>query len=219
MFSLTPSLSFRPRPNRSGVSRSILTVLLTGAIVLTAFARPKGGIGGPKPEGSAVQKGDTWTVTGGGADIWGPSDQFHFVNNTVSGNCSLTAKIESLGDSTSHDYAKAALMIRADESVGALHASVSVARCGAIEFIRRSTVGGNATSDKITNVVLPVWVRITRKGNDFTASYSTDGKEWTNLGRQMTVPMKASALAGMAVTSHADGTPCTAVFSGYSMKR
>jgi regulation of enolase protein 1 (concanavalin A-like superfamily) len=196
-----------------------VAVLLTGTIALTSWARPKGSIGGAKPEGTAVQKGDTWTVTGGGADIWGPSDQFHFVSNTVSGNCSLTAKVESLGDLNTHDWAKAALMIRADESVGATHASVGISRCGAIEFIRRSVVGGNATSDKITNVMLPVYLRIVRKGNDFTASYSTDGKEWQNIGMQMTVPMKQSALAGMAVTSHADGTPCTAVFSGYTMKR
>ena len=207
-------------PNSSLLlSRSIITVLLTSAIALTAFAKPKGGIGNPKPEGTVVQKGDTWTITGGGADIWGPSDQFHFASNTVSGNCSLTTKVESLGDTGTHDWAKAGLMIRADESVGSTHASVSISRCGAIEFIRRSAIGGMATSDKITNVTFPVYLRIVRKGNDFTASYSQDGKEWMNIGMQMTVPMKQSALAGMAVTSHADGVPCTAIFSGYAMRR
>jgi hypothetical protein len=80
-------------------------------------------------------------------------------------------------------------------------------------------IGGISTSDKITNVTLPVYLRIVRKGNDFTASYSEDGKEWKNIGMQMTVPMKQSALAGMAVTSHADGVPCTAIFSGYAMRR
>ena len=205
--------------HRPGFARSLVTALLAGAVALTAFAKPKGSIGNAKPDGTAVQKGDTWTVTGGGADIWGPSDQFHFVSNTVSGNCSLTAKIESIGDGNAHDWAKAGLMIRADESVGSPHASISISHCGAIEFIRRVAIGQDSTSDKIHNVALPIWVRITRKGNDFTAAYSQDGKEWTNIGMQMTVPMKQSALAGMAVTSHNDGTPCTAVFSRYTMKR
>ena len=55
--------------------------------------------------------------------------------------------------------------------------------------------------------------------NERMTFHGSDGKEWLNLGMAMTVPMKQSALAGMAVTSHADGVPCTAVFSGYSLRR
>ncbi|MES2569390.1 MAG: DUF1349 domain-containing protein [Verrucomicrobiota bacterium] len=194
-------------------------VVLTGTFTLTAFAKSKGGIGSPKPEGSVVQSGQTWTVTGGGADIFGPSDQFHFVSNSASGNCTLTAKVMSVGDDTAHDWAKAALMIRADDGVGAPHASISVSHGGTIEFLTRNMAGGDTKSTAVPNMAAPVFLRIVRTGNDFAASYSQDGKQWTAVGMTMTVPMKNAALAGMAVTSHADGVACKAVFSNFVMKR
>lgn len=202
-----------------GIVRSLVIMLLSGALVLPALAKPKGGIGNPKPEGTAEQKGDTWTITGGGADIWGPSDQFHFVSYTSSGNCTLTVKIVSVGDASTHDWAKAGIMIRADESVGSPHALISVSKCNAIEFIWRNVPGADCRSEKLPNMSLPLFLKLARTGNDFTASYSQDGKSWNVIGGPRTLQMKASALAGMAVTSHADGTPCTGVFSNFSMKR
>jgi regulation of enolase protein 1 (concanavalin A-like superfamily) len=203
------------------ITSSIASLLAIATLSLTvpADAKPNGGIGGPLPEGSAVQKGDTWTVTGGGADIWGPADQFHFVSNSVSGSCTLIAKIISVGEPSTHDWAKAGLMIRADESVGAAHASISMSKCGAIEFITRNVPGADCRSEKLHNIAMPVFLKIERKGSDFTASYSQDGKAWMPIGGPKTVMMKSSALAGMAVTSHAQGTPCTAVFSNYLMRR
>jgi hypothetical protein len=204
---------------RGGSPLGFLAVLITGALTLSSLAKSKGDIGSPKPEGSSVQRGDEWIVTGGGADIFGPSDQFHFVSYSASGNCTLSAKIVSVGDATSQDWAKAALMIRADESVGAPHASVAVSRGGTIAFLTRNTPGGETRSEKIPKMTLPIFVRIVRTGNDFSSSYSQDGKTWINVGKTMTVPMKTAALAGMAVTSHADGIPCSAVFSNFVMKR
>src|SRR2546422_5957520 len=34
-------------------------------------------VGGPTPTGSQSESGGTWTIQGGGADIWGTSDQFN----------------------------------------------------------------------------------------------------------------------------------------------
>lgn len=203
-----------------GFFRPLLTALLSGSLALSASAKPpKGAIGAPKPDATVVQKSDSWTITAGGADIWGQSDQFHFVSYPSSGNCTLTAKITSVGEAGTHDWAKAALMIRADESVGSPHASISISHCGAVEFLTRNTLGADTRSEKLPNMALPLFVRIARTGSDFAASYSQDGKTWINVGQPKTVAMKQSALAGMAVTSHADGSPVTAVFSNFVMKR
>ena len=202
-----------------GFVRPILTALLSGALAVSAVAKPKGGIGSPKPEGTVVQKGDTWTITAGGADIYGPSDQFHFVSNSASGNCTLTAKITELTEAGTNDRAKAGLMIRAEESVGSPHATIVFSRRGGLEFLTRNVPGADTRSEKVPYSALPIFVRIVRTGNDFMASYSEDGKTWNNVGVPKTVAMKPSALAGMAVTSHVDGVPCTAVFSNFLMKR
>ena len=215
----TPMTTPNPMIPRRPFHPAILAAILAGALALNASAKQKGDIGTPKPEGKSVQQGDLWTVTGGGADIFGPSDQFHFVSSPASGNCVLSAKIVSIGDASAQDWAKAALMIRADESVGAPHATISISHAGTIAFLTRTTPGGDTRSEKVPGASLPIFLRIERKGDDFTSSYSSDGKKWTMVGKTMTVPMKPASIAGMAVTSHADGNPCTAVFSNYVMRR
>jgi len=207
------------RQIRRAFHRPSLAAILISALALTASAKNKGDIGSPRPEGKSAQQGDNWTVTGGGSDIFGVSDQFHFVSNPASGNCTLTAKIVSVGEAGCHDWAKAALMIRADESVGAPHASISISHAGTIAFLTRTNPGGDTRSEKVPQITFPIFLKIERKGNDFTSSYSQDGKTWTMVGKTMTVPMKTASLAGMAVTSHSDGNPCTAVFSNFMMKR
>ena len=51
---------------------------------------------------------------------------------------------------------------------------------------------------------LPVWFRIRRAGDDFTAYQSSDGIEWFEIG-QSTVSMPRNALVGLLASS--DGTP------------
>ena len=50
----------------------------TSALVLTS-----GDIGNPGMVGSTIQVGKSFTVKGGGRDIWGNSDQFHFASKQV----------------------------------------------------------------------------------------------------------------------------------------
>jgi regulation of enolase protein 1 (concanavalin A-like superfamily) len=59
---------------------------------------------------------------------------------------------------------------------------------------------------------VPVWVRMTRDGNSFTASYSADGTNWTQVGSPRTVAMPADARVGLAVSSATSGLS-TATFS------
>jgi len=201
------------------IHRSFFAAILLGALTVGASAKNKGDIGSPLPEGKAVQQMDNWTITGGGADFTGVSDQFHFASSSASGNCTLTAKIVSVGDDSAHEWAKAALMIRADEGVGSPHASIAIGHGGMVVFSNRSTPGGETRSERATKMSFPIFLRLERKKDDFTSSYSLDGKTWTQVGKTMTVPMKPSVLAGMAVTSHSNGSPCTAVFANYQMKR
>lgn len=77
---------------------------------------------------------------------------------------------------------------------------------GDIEFARRLTTGGNSTrSDDGHNYSpLPIWARITRDGDVFTAYYSENGTDWTEIGNA-TIPMNAQILAGLCVTARSDG--------------
>jgi hypothetical protein len=145
---------------RHVVRGPLLAAVFAGALALSATAKNKGDIGSPRPDGKAVQKGDEWQITGGGADIFGVSDQFFFASNPASGNCLLTVKVMSVGDSGTHDWAKGGLMIRADESVGAPHATIAISHGGTLAFLTRSTPGGDTRSEKLPGKSFPIYLKL-----------------------------------------------------------
>lgn len=74
-------------------------------------------IGGPGKAGSQSYAGDgIWTVSGGGADIVGTSDQFHFVSASQSGDVALSPRVET--QTNTDPWAKAGLMARVPGTAG-----------------------------------------------------------------------------------------------------
>ena len=47
----------------------------------------------------------------------------------------------------------------------------------------------------------PVWLRLTRRGDQFVAEMSIDGMAWTFVGA-ITLPMTFDVYAGLVLTSH-----------------
>jgi len=74
-------------------------------------------IGHPSPSDGQSLVNDTWTVAGGGGDIWGTSDQFHYVWQTVAGNGTASAHVTS--QTVTGSSAKAGVMFRASTDPGA----------------------------------------------------------------------------------------------------
>ncbi len=76
-------------------------------------------IGGPAGLGRTTYEGYVWEndtlseqyrIMGGGGDIWGSSDQFHFAYNRVSGDVRISASFEWVV--ASNDWAKMGVMLR-----------------------------------------------------------------------------------------------------------
>ena len=66
-------------------------------------------IGAPSAHGSAMTGGSTFTVNGGGKDIWGSTDQFQFVYQPMTGDTQIVAYIASFQSPV--PYSKAGVMI------------------------------------------------------------------------------------------------------------
>jgi len=145
-------------------------------------------------------------LRGSGANIKDGSDEFHFLHQPFSGNGEIVARI------TAYDYsnnrAKVGIMIRESTAADAPFAMVNIRNRdgGDIEFARRASAGSNSTrSDDGHNYSpLPIWARVTRDGNTFTAYYSENGSDWTEIGSQ-TINMNPIAIAGLCVTARNDG--------------
>ncbi len=73
-------------------------------------------IGGPLPAGQQTLTGSTWSVSGGGGDIWGTADSFHLVNQTLAADGTVTAHVTA--QSNTSVWAKAGVMLRGTTDPG-----------------------------------------------------------------------------------------------------
>jgi regulation of enolase protein 1 (concanavalin A-like superfamily) len=162
-----------------------------------------------------VDKGNNaFTVSGGGTDIWNNADQFRFVYKQLSGNGSLTMRIDSIANTDV--WAKAGPMIRETLDDTSKNAYIAVTPASGVSFQWRSALAGTSANSQTTGLVAPYWVRLTRTGNVFKAERSADGKTWTQQGVDTTVQMAANVYIGMAVTSHNANATTTAEISNVS---
>ncbi len=67
-------------------------------------------IGYPAKLGSARESGGTWTVTGGGSDVWDKHDQFNLYSRKVNGDTVIEARVDSL--TNTNPWAKVGVMLR-----------------------------------------------------------------------------------------------------------
>ena len=169
-------------------------------------------IGNTSPAGSQSLSGSTWTVLGGGADIFGTADAFHFVWQGLTADGSLSAQVVSQSDSSS--WAKAGPMLRATTDPGSPYYAAFVTPGNGITVQWRSTQGGS-TGQVTTTGVAQVYLKVARAGDVFMAFSSPDGVTWTLVpGSTITLAnLSGPALRGLAVTSHNNGKAGTVVFA------
>ena len=172
-------------------------------------------IGSPTPAGSGSESSGTYTIKGGGADISGTSDQFQFSSKDLSGDGTVTANCTAVQNT--NGWAKAGVMIRNGTAANAMFAYVCITPSNGIAFQYRTTTGGSAAQAQVTGQAVPKYLRVQRSGNSFTGYYSTNGTTWTQIGTAQTIAMATAAKAGLAVTSHVQGTLNTSTFNNVSV--
>ncbi len=170
-------------------------------------------IGSPTPAGSTVYDASTGTysITGGGANIWGNADQFQYAAQTMSGDGTIIARVDSMTDP--HQFAKAGLMFRASMDPGAPEVMVTLTGSNGTGLYYRTAAGGTSANILAgdTTQAAPVWLKLVRSGSTFTGYKSSDGSSWVKIGT-VTVSMPQTIYAGMAVNSHNTTTACAAKF-------
>ena len=168
---------------------------------------------------STVLDDGTATVTGSGADIWATADEFHWAYQTVSGNFSIEALVDSVQNVNS--WVKAGLMIRANHSPGSPHASLFATPTTAkgVAFQGRETEGGISTQQSSVPAAPAVWIRLTREGDTIEGYLRKSRTDpWQNFGRFVLTGLPDTVLVGLAVSSHVDGTLATAHFSNIDVE-
>ncbi len=190
----------------------------TDSIAITVYAlgifTTNGDVGTTGIVGSTTFSGGTYTVKGGGADIWGTTDAFQFVYRTMTGDGQLTAKVLAVQNTAVS--AKGGVMFRDTTGATSAMALADIEGTAGAESIYRATTGASATGTVLGGISAPYWVRMTRIGSTFLAERSPDGVTWTAVGATQTITMGSTINVGLVVTSHVAGTLNTSTFDNVS---
>jgi serine/threonine protein kinase len=157
-----------------------------------------------------------YMVTGSGADIYGKVDAFHFVWQKVSGDASLTARIDFVGVSKER-YRKACLMFRGGLEADAACVDVAVHGDNGIAVQWRSKPGAMSSQASLSTKN-PAVVQIERHGNSFTVYAGKVGKPLKKF-KTIKLDLDDSAYIGLAVCSHNAATSETATFSQVTLTK
>jgi hypothetical protein len=190
-------------------------------------------IGTVSVSGSANFEGNVFTLEGAGADTGGTNDQFQYAFAPMNRDCTIVARFVP---QTSSQFSKFGLMMRetpaADAAAVALLISPEAGRnveapgwqaqltvresAGAASTVRAAS--GKFSEPMVTFGRLTgyCWLRLERAGDNFTASISSDGKTWTQVGAA-TVALKRRLLVGLQVCSRQAGTTTTVMFDNVTV--
>ncbi len=167
--------------------------------------------------GSAVnsyfgQSGDGFGIAAAGADVWGAGgqhdDQFGSIYQAGSFNAdsSVSTRVVSVNDANA--WAKSGVMVRNDMTKAggsAGYAVVAVTARNGVVFEWDANGDGYLDTDARASVDIyrPIWVKLTRSGTSFNASYSYDGANYVPIGQPVTLASAAAKQdAGIFSTSH-----------------
>ena len=155
------------------------------------------GIGGMKLIGSVKFDGSTYTLTGGGMNVWGALDQHFFLWNKVKGDFTLTTKVDFEGINPIHR--KIGIMVR-DELTGN-------ARCVHTDFhgdLRTSLQYRSEVGGQTNEIVAPEngnYMTLERVGNKFIMRSATDVKPIAATA-EVELEISATVYVGLFICSH-----------------
>jgi Tol biopolymer transport system component len=153
----------------------------------------------------------TYTVSGSGTNMWFDSDELHYVWKKVSGDVSIAADIEWVGEGLD-PHRKACLIIRQSLDTGAAYVDAAVHGDGLTSIQYRDMQGG-LTREIQSNISSPRRVRIEKMGSYFSMSVAKQGEALQPSGGSFKLPFSEPFYIGLGVSAHNNSTIETAIFS------
>ena len=170
----------------------------------------------------------TLTIDAYGADVWNPDDEYYaYYRDDLSGDWSVQVKVisqtttdkyksgKNWNNCTLNSWAKSGIMVKNDLSVSGEDTGTSSGKYGycmvamtpgngVVFQYDDSTVDGYLeTSAQETVSSYPVWLKLKKSGQTFSAYYSMDGSDWQQVG--FDTPLSTAATLqdlGLFVTAH-----------------
>jgi subtilisin family serine protease/regulation of enolase protein 1 (concanavalin A-like superfamily) len=176
---------------------------------------------GASATGHAGYQGSSFIVEGAGTDVWGAADDFYFAHRRLTGDGDIVARVASLERPAGAPFAMAGLMFRESLAADSRHASLLISTDGKLKFRRRATQGGATTSDgpSAGTTYAPRWLKLSRRGDVFSAYLSADGLAWTMVHAPATMAMPATVDIGLVTLRNGGAGLARATFEDIGFGR
>ncbi len=169
-----------------------------------------GDIGSVGVSGRVSLTGGVQVVEGAGV-IFGTSDAFHFLYQTLSGDGEIRVRLNSTQFSESGG--SIGVMIRDNLTSGSKHAFLGILPSGTLRWQRRTDPAGATWIGHYGSAIPPsIRLRLVRTGSLLTGYSSVNGQDWTAVNSRQ-IEMTANVFVGLAVASGSNATLSRAVFS------
>lgn len=211
------------------MSRSIkLVAALALAAAVAAGAQGSHGLFnagrdiGVIPPGKTVfdPAADTYTITGGGSDLWGTMDAFRYEFQGLDGDTGALQADVQFPPGPHPPNEKAVLMFRQSNYDDSPYVDVAIHADGHVTLQWRAVKGG-ITADTESPQRNPATLRIERKGDHYTAFTSTpDGKmsSFASIDVKLNASVNDNIYVGLGVCAHDANGLATITFSNVKLE-
>jgi regulation of enolase protein 1 (concanavalin A-like superfamily) len=191
-----------------------------------ANATPNAGLGNlPSPwqdadignvglTGAAGYSSGRFTIEGAGANIGSTNDAFNFTSQPWSGNGAIIARLKTQQNTS--PWAQAGVMFRETLASNSTYALVLLTPTNGSQFQARTVTGGGTAEVAGPDVAATYWLELVRNGNTFTASVSSNGVNYVEVGAT-NFTMATNAWVGFAVCSDTNSALSTATFDNVTV--
>jgi TolB protein len=152
------------------------------------------------------RKTKTYTLSGGGENMWAAKDAFHFLYAQVSGDLGISAEVAFVGKGTDK-HRKACLMFRQDLDPDSAYIDVAVHGDGLTSLQFRESKGA-LTHEIQSNRIAPKQLRLEKRGPLVYLYLETQFS-----GASHRITLQDPFYAGLAVCSHNKDVSESATFS------
>ena len=171
-------------------------------------------IGAVGRAGSSADDSGTVAVSGGGADIWGVADAFHYVHAPLSGDGGITA--QATAEQATNGWAKAGIMLRETTAADSRFVLLALTPSHGVALQVRSATHVTPVSAAYAGAA-GIYLRLARAGGIITASDSADGQAWHALA-SVILPLPNTVQVGLAVTAHDNAQLNTSTFAHVALQ-
>ncbi len=168
-------------------------------------------VGTQRLPGSTVYdaQAQTYTIIGGGNNVWGVEDEFQFAARKVAGDFMLTAQAAFLGEGR-NPHRKWGVMFRQTLEGDSSYADATVHGDGLTSLQYRPSQGAD-TLEVAATLTAPDFVQLERSGAEIIMRAAKKGEALVETGR-IRIDLEGEVYAGLFVCSHEIDVVETAVF-------